>query len=130
MDPISAITPPQSFDDIEAFRAQRSDRAYKSFEAMFLQEMLKEMRKTIPDDGFFQKSPAMRQYEEMMDGVMAQSMADSSQLGIAKQLAAEAKRQEEGMALLRQREADRLAGLKPQWTLADNVTSLGAGIAK
>jgi flagellar protein FlgJ len=127
MDPISAIAPPQGFGSIEAFKAQRSDRAYKSFEAMFLQELLKEMRKTVPEDGFFPKSPAMRQYEEMMDGVIAQSMADSTQLGIAKQLAAEAKRQEDGMALLRQREADRLAGLKPRGVLADKLSSLGGG---
>ncbi len=129
MDPISAVTPPKGFDNLETFRAERSDRAYKAFEAMFLQELLKEMRKTVPDEGMFPKSPARKQYEEMLDGVMAQKMADSGQLGIAKHLQAEAKRQEESMALLTERALQRqaLEGLKAGSSSADNLKSLGMG---
>jgi flagellar protein FlgJ len=129
MDPISAVTPPQGFDNLETFRAERSDRAYKAFEAMFLQELLKEMRKTVPDEGMFPKSPARKQYEEMLDGLLAQKMADSGQLGIAKELQAQAKRQEESMALLTERALQRqaLEGLKAGSSSADNLKSLGMG---
>lgn len=129
MDAISSVTPPKGYDDLERFRTERSDRAYKSFEAMFVQMMLKEMRKTVPENDFFPKSPAMENYEDMMDGTMAQAIADSGQLGIAAQLKAEAKRQEDGMALAADRARQRLgleplkAGPKP----ADNRNSLGTG---
>ena len=129
MDFISAETPPQGFDNLDTFRAERSDRAYKAFEAMFLQELLKEMRKTVPDEGLFPKSSAMKQYGEMLDGVMSRSMADSGQLGIAKQLQVEAKRQEEGAALMAERRLQRqaLVGLKAGSDPADNLRSLGMG---
>ncbi len=129
MDFISAVTPPQGFDNLDIFRAERSDRAYKSFEAMFLHELLKEMRKTVPDEGMFPKSPAMKHYEEMLDGVMARSMADSGQLGIAKQLQAETKRQEEAAALMTERALHRqaLEGLQAGPHVADNLKSLGMG---
>jgi len=121
MDMISPITPPQGIADIETFRAQRSDRAYKAFEAMFLQVMLKEMRNTIDDEGgLFPKSQATDTFEEMLDAAFAQSIADSGQLGIAKQLEAEAARNEASAALRLERNLmDR--GLEP--------LKLGAGTA-
>jgi len=129
MDAIAAITAPRGYENLERFQAERSERAYKDFEAMFVQMLLKEMRKTIPDNGFFPKSPAMENYEEMLDGSIAQAMAESGQLGIAKQLEAEGKRQEEGMALLAERARQRL-GLEPLKAgpeSADTVHSLGMG---
>jgi Rod binding domain-containing protein len=130
MDVISAVTPPQGFDNLDTFRANRSDRAYKAFEAMFLQELLKEMRKTVSGDGMTPKSDAMKQYEEMMDGVLAQTMADSGQLGIAKQLQAEAQRQEAAAALAADRAMARsaLEGLKPGTKPADIVSGFGKGV--
>jgi Rod binding domain-containing protein len=83
----------------------------------------------VPDEGFFPKSEATKNYEEMLDGVLAQTMADSGQLGIAKQLEAETRRQEEGMALLAERARQRqgLEPLKPGPVSADNHQSLGKG---
>jgi Rod binding domain-containing protein len=129
MDPISAVTPPKGYNDLERFQAERSERAFKSFEAMFVQMLLKEMRKTIPENEFFPKSPATENYEEMLDGTLAQAMADSGQLGIAKQLEAEAKRLEEGMALLAERSRQRqgLEPLKAGPKSADTRNSLGTG---
>ncbi len=99
MDSIAAIAPPRGLLDIQAFEARRSENAYKSFEAMFLQVMLKEMRRTVPrDGGLFPKSPATETFEEMLDAALAQSMADSGQMGIARQLAAEAARLEAAAA--------------------------------
>jgi flagellar protein FlgJ len=129
MDLISAVTPPQGFEHLDTFRAERSDRAYKAFEGMFLQELLKEMRKTVPDGDLFPKSDAMKQYEDMLDGVLAQSMADSGQLGIAKQLQAEARRREAAETLATDRTMQRqaLEGLKATPGFADNFNRLGMG---
>lgn len=129
MDPIGAVTPPQGYNDLERFQAERSERAYKAFEAMFVQMLLKEMRKTVPENDFFPKTPAMENYEEMLDGTLAQAMADSGQLGIAKQLEAEGKRQEEGMAVLAERARQRLGlePLKAGSNSADNLNALERG---
>jgi len=123
MDMISPVSSPRGLMDLEAFRADRSDRAYKSFEAMFLQVLLKEMRKTIPDEGgLFPKGQATETFEEMLDAAFAQNIADSGQLGIAKQLEAEAARNEAAAALAMERilETGGLEALKAGATPADN----------
>lgn len=129
MDPIGAVMPPKGYDDLERFTAERSDRAYKALEAMFVQMLLKEIRKTVPENEYFPKSPAMENYEEMLDGSLAQAIAESGQLGIAAQLKAEAQRQDEGMALLAERARQRLGldPLKAGPNSADTVNSLGMG---
>lgn len=100
MDSIAAIAPPRGLLDLQAFEARRSENAYKAFEAMFLQVMLKEMRRTVPKEGgIFPPNPATETFEEMLDAALAQSIADSGQLGIANQLAAEAARLEAAAAL-------------------------------
>jgi Rod binding domain-containing protein len=123
MDIVSSITPPQGLADVDAFRELRADRAYKAFEAMFLQVMLKEMRKTVPgDEGIFPKSQATETFEEMLDAALAQNIADSGQFGIAKQLADEAARNEAGATLAIERNLQRtgLEALKALPGLADN----------
>ncbi len=129
MDVISAVTPPQGFENLDSFRAERAERAYKSFEGMFLQELLKEMRKAQPESELFPKSDAMKKYEEMLDGVLAQSMADSGQLGIAKELQAEARKREaaEMLAVDRTMQKQALETLKGAPNSADNLSGLGLG---
>ncbi len=82
--------------NVEAFREARSEKAFKDLEGLFLNELLKEMRKSIPDEGIFKKSHATKMYEEMLDEVYSQAMADSGQFGIAKQIAAQFRLREEG----------------------------------
>lgn len=98
IDGLSAIAPPRSMADPEAFKAQRDEKAYKEFEALFIKQLLKEMRKTVPDGGLFEKSSEMDTYEEMLDGAFAQAMADSGQFGIAKQIEEQVRLQEEQRA--------------------------------
>lgn len=81
---------------VEAFHEARSERAFKDLEGLFLKELLKEMRKSIPDEGIFTKSHATEIYEEMLDDVFSKAMADSGQFGIAKQIAAQLQLREEG----------------------------------
>src|SRR5690606_35225994 len=67
----------------------REAQALQEFERLFLFQMLKEMRKTIPDGGLFQGGMKQEYFEEMMDDFLAGEMAASGQLGIARQMAAE-----------------------------------------
>jgi len=67
----------------------REDEALKQFEQLFLFQMLREMRKTVPDDGLFGESGQKAYFEEMMDDFIAGEMAASGQFGVAKQMASE-----------------------------------------
>lgn len=64
----------------------REKKAFQDFETMFVLMMLKEMRKTMNGSSMTEKSHATKMYEEMMDEAMAEQMAASNQLGIAKDL--------------------------------------------
>lgn len=68
---------------------RREAQALKEFERLFLFQMLKAMRKTVPDGGLFGGGMKREYFEEMLDDVMAGDMAESGQLGIARQMAAE-----------------------------------------
>lgn len=65
----------------------RETEALKQYEQLFLFQMLKEMRKTVPDYGFFDSGGQKAYFEEMMDDFLAGEMASSGQLGVAKQMA-------------------------------------------
>ena len=100
MDAINPITAAAiGASKVEAFREARSEQAFKDLEGLFLKELLKEMRKSIPDEGIFKKSHATEMYEEMLDDVFSKAMADSGQFGIAKQIAAQVELREEGAAV-------------------------------
>jgi len=65
----------------------RETEALKQYEQLFLFQMLQEMRKTVPDYGFFESGGQKAYFEEMMDDFLAGEMASSGQLGVAKQMA-------------------------------------------
>jgi Rod binding domain-containing protein len=65
----------------------RETEALKQYEQLFLFQMLKEMRKTVPDYGFFDSGGQKAYFEEMMDDFLAGEMASSGQLGVARQMA-------------------------------------------
>ncbi len=65
----------------------REAEALKQYEQLFLFQMLKEMRKTVPDYGFFDSGGQKAYFEEMMDDFVAGEMAASGQLGVAEQMA-------------------------------------------
>ncbi|MFH2123549.1 MAG: rod-binding protein [Pseudomonadota bacterium] len=54
----------------------------RDFEAIYIQEMNKAMRKTIPDSGLFEKNMASEVYKEMLDLEMAKTAASGQGLGI------------------------------------------------
>lgn len=59
----------------------------KEFESIFLSTMLKEMKKTIPDDGLIEKGMATEIFEDMyIDEVSQEVSKDGDGIGIAKML--------------------------------------------
>ncbi|MEI6521223.1 MAG: rod-binding protein [bacterium] len=68
-------------------KSTQDDKALKKacgeFEAYFVASMLKEMRRSVPEDGFFKKSEGEKIFQEMLDGQYAAKIAESKPLGIA-----------------------------------------------
>lgn len=56
----------------------------REFEAIYINEMYKTMRKTVPDSGLFEKDMADTLYQEMMDLEMAKDTAAGDGMGIGK----------------------------------------------
>ncbi|MBF0192313.1 MAG: rod-binding protein [Magnetococcales bacterium] len=65
---------------------RRLNNATADFEAMFIQQMFKAMRKSVPDDpkgGLFSKGNGGKMFEEMLDGEYAKNFSRSgSGLGL------------------------------------------------
>ncbi len=79
----------QSPDDPDKLQA-----ACKGFESLFINQMMQQMRKTVPQDGLFNGGRAEKIYTEMLDSEMAQSISNRGGMGLAamlyRQLATEA----------------------------------------
>ncbi len=56
----------------------------REFEAIYINEMYKSMRKTVPDSGLFEKDMADTLYQEMLDMEMARETAAGDGMGIGK----------------------------------------------
>jgi flagellar protein FlgJ len=57
-------------------------KSCREFEAIYIQEMYKAMRKTVPDGGIFEKDMASELYKEMLDMEMAKTTAAGKGTGI------------------------------------------------
>jgi len=64
----------------------REAEVLREYEQLFIYQMLKAMRKTIPDYGVVD-SAHRQHFDEMLDDVLAGEMARSGHFGIARQLA-------------------------------------------
>jgi flagellar protein FlgJ len=59
----------------------------KEFESIFTYMMLKEMKKSIPDDGFIEKSQGTRVFEEMyLEELSKEMSSEDNGIGIAKMI--------------------------------------------
>lgn len=67
--------------------AERRDPAAmkvaKQYEALFVNQLVTAMRKTITKGGMIPESNAERVYQSMLDSEYSQKMADTQQLGLA-----------------------------------------------
>ncbi len=61
----------------------------QEFEAIFIGEMLKEMRNSTVGHGLLGQDRATQMYQEMSDQALAQHMAESGGLGIGRMIEAE-----------------------------------------
>jgi len=59
-------------------------KSCREFEAIYINEMYKTMRKTVPDSGLFEKDMANTLYQEMLDMEMARKTAEGDGMGIGK----------------------------------------------
>lgn len=65
----------------------------REFEAIYINEMYKAMRKTVPDSGLFKKDMANTLYQEMIDMQMARETASGDGMGIGKAMYEQLKKQ-------------------------------------
>ncbi len=65
---------------------QQLKEACQEFEAYFVQQLFKEMRKTVPDGGLFEASNEGKIYEDMLDEEYSKSISKSNGAGIANAL--------------------------------------------
>lgn len=79
----AAGDPPQTDGgrEDEALRA-----AVQSFESYFIHQLLKGMRRTIPEGGLFEKSFARDVYEDAIDQATAENMAAAGGIGLGELL--------------------------------------------
>ncbi len=69
----------------EAVEGQRRETAFRELEHYFAQTLLREMRRTVPEDSLFGGSE-MKTYEEFLDDALSAQMAERGELGIASML--------------------------------------------
>jgi Rod binding domain-containing protein len=61
--------------------------AAKQVEVLFLTQLIRAMRKTVPENDFLPRSPARDVYEGAFDRAVAQAMAERDPLGLVDRLA-------------------------------------------
>ncbi len=62
---------------------QMLEKACKDFESIFIDHMMREMRKTIPQDGLLDGGQAEQLYTGMLDTEMAKSISSQGGMGLA-----------------------------------------------
>lgn len=66
----------------EAMSEKQMKELANQFESMLFRQVLKEMRKTVPDNGFIEQSHATKMYMDIADDHLAQQLAESNNLGL------------------------------------------------
>ena len=67
-------------------REAKLQKACQGFEAIFINVILQEMRKSIPDDGLLPTSNATRTWQQLFDNQLAETLASRQEMGVAKML--------------------------------------------
>ncbi len=89
MDPRPVILqaePNREANDAAGREARSLRRSCQDFEAIFIQQVFKAMRKNIPDSGLFERDTAHEIYQDMMDAEVAEEIARQQSLGLAEQM--------------------------------------------
>ena len=72
--------------ETRAAREVKLQKACQGFEAIFINTILQEMRKSIPDDGLLPTSSATRTWQQLFDNQLAETLASRQEMGVAKML--------------------------------------------
>lgn len=72
--------------DESARQILRRKQSFQEFERVFLYQLLREMRRTESSESIFGTSREQDFFQDMLDDVLAGKMAESGQLGIARQI--------------------------------------------
>ncbi len=67
-------------------RDSKQWKVAKDFEAMFIQQMLQAMRKTIPDGGLTEESNGRKIFTDMLDESMSKQASEQGGLGLAEMI--------------------------------------------
>jgi flagellar protein FlgJ len=81
----TSLTSATSLDTTTATDEEMLD-ACKEFEQYFVEQMIKEVKKTIPDDELLGDNDYMNMFEDTYVQEIAEQITDSGQLGLAQQL--------------------------------------------
>lgn len=87
--PVSALSPAKTAGEVRAAEKTadpRLKKAVQDFEALFLTQLLQEMRKTVPEGGLFERSGPDRMYESMMDEQLGFQLAQGRGVGLSQAL--------------------------------------------
>ncbi len=87
-----AFDPQVSYPEIMANHENRSDKndqntlkqLCQDFESIFINSLFKEMRKSIPDNGYLKHEMSMEIFHEMMDMEIARELSNRGGLGLAR----------------------------------------------
>ncbi len=88
IDPRASLTPQSikdSDDSAKSKKLQALRKSCREFEAIYINEMYKAMRKTVPESGMFEKKGMAEDvYREMLDMERARQTAAGDGMGIGK----------------------------------------------
>ncbi|MEA3469220.1 MAG: rod-binding protein [Thermodesulfobacteriota bacterium] len=96
IDPRAQISPISTKDkasDTDDLKLKSLRKSCREFEAIYINEMYKTMRQTVPDSGLFKNDMADNLYREMLDMEMARQTAAGDGMGIGKAMYEQLKKQ-------------------------------------
>ena len=69
--------------DAKSAEGVRLEQVMRDFESLLVEQMLKEMRNTVPDSPLFGQNRAREIFNELLDGEYARSMENRGGIGLA-----------------------------------------------
>jgi flagellar protein FlgJ len=81
-----ALEQKKNATDAQKNDPQKLKEACQQFEALFVNSMFKEMRKSVPTDGLLPPNGGQQMFQEMMDWEVAQKASATQGIGIAEAL--------------------------------------------
>ena len=78
----ASLSQQQTAQDKQSKKLKSLRTSCQQFESVYIMEMFKAMRKSVPDSGLVKKGVATETYQEMLDMEMAQKAAEGKGMGL------------------------------------------------